>query len=36
LAPFVPYLRARFSDDPHIWASALFDEVARLGHDPAM
>jgi len=27
LAPFVEYLRARFVDDPHVWASALFDEV---------
>lgn len=28
---FVPYLRARFSDDAHIWASALYDEVVGLG-----
>ncbi len=27
LEPFVAYLRARFADDPHVWASALFDEV---------
>src|SRR6266511_1509795 len=32
LGPFVPYLAARFADDPHIWASALFDEVTRLGY----
>jgi transposase len=32
LAPFVDYLVARFADDPHIWASALYDEVARLGY----
>jgi transposase len=32
LEPFVPYLRARFADDPHVWASALFDEVAALGY----
>lgn len=28
---FIPYLRARFSDDKHLWASALFDEVVALG-----
>jgi transposase len=28
---FVPYLVARFADDPHVWASALFDEVVALG-----
>jgi Mu transposase, C-terminal domain len=32
LAPFVDYLVARFADDPHIWASALYDEVGRLGY----
>jgi transposase len=32
LAPFVSYLSARFVDDPHLWATALFDEVARLGY----
>jgi hypothetical protein len=32
LAPFTDYLAARFADDPHIWASALYDEVARLGY----
>jgi hypothetical protein len=32
LEPFVAYLVARFGDDPHIWASALFDEVAALGY----
>jgi transposase len=32
LAPFVDYLVARFVDDPHIWASALYDEVSRLGY----
>ncbi len=25
LAPFVAYLSARFVDDPHLWATALFD-----------
>ncbi|MGH9002265.1 MAG: Mu transposase domain-containing protein, partial [Acidimicrobiia bacterium] len=32
LGRFVPYLRARFADDPHVWASALFDEVSELGY----
>jgi len=32
LAPFTEYLKARFTDDPHVWASALFDEVGRLGY----
>jgi transposase len=32
LAPFVAYLRARFADDPHLWATALFDEVVPLGY----
>jgi transposase len=27
---FVPYLNQRFADDPHVWASALFDEVVAL------
>ncbi|HXZ69827.1 MAG TPA: hypothetical protein VEH31_03015 [Streptosporangiaceae bacterium] len=33
LERFVPYLAARFVDDPHVWASALFDEVVPLGYD---
>ena len=32
LAPFGVYLKARFVDDPHVWASALFDEVGPLGY----
>jgi transposase len=32
LAPFVAYLAARFVDDPHLWATALFDEVVPLGY----
>ena len=32
LERFVPYLKARFVDDPHVWASALFDEVTELGY----
>ena len=27
LAPFAVYVSARFVDDPHLWATALFDEV---------
>jgi transposase len=29
--PFVPYLRERLREDPHVWATALFDEVSALG-----
>jgi transposase len=32
LEPFVAYLAARFADDPHLWLTALFDEVVRLGY----
>jgi transposase len=32
LAPFVTYVAARFVDDPHLWASALFDEIVPLGY----
>ena len=32
LAPFGLYVAARFVDDPHVWASALFDEVVPLGY----
>jgi len=32
LGPSVAYLAARFADDPHIWASALYDEATRLGY----
>ncbi len=35
MAPFVDYVKARFADDPHLWASALFDEVVALGYDRA-
>jgi len=31
IAPFAPYLAARFADDPHLWLTALHDEVVRLG-----
>jgi len=29
---FVPYLTARLADDPHVWASTLYDEVTELGY----
>jgi transposase len=32
LERFVPYLKARFDDDPHVWASALYDEVVEIGY----
>ena len=32
LAEFEPYVRARFADDPHLWATSLFDEVVALGY----
>ncbi len=32
LAPFEAYLRARFADDAHVWATALYDEVVALGY----
>ena len=30
-APFIEYLSIRLRDDPHVWASALYDEVKPLG-----
>jgi len=32
LAEFEVYIRARFVDDPHLWATSLFVEVAALGY----
>ena len=32
LAEFQGYVRARFVDDPHLWATSLFDEVVALGY----
>jgi len=32
LAPFAGYVKARFTDDPHLWATALYDEVVPLGY----
>src|SRR3954469_3926226 len=34
-APFVDYCRARLTEDPHLWAMTLFDEVVDLGYDRA-
>ena len=33
--PFLPYCRQRLADDPHLWASTLFDEVVGLGYEGA-
>jgi transposase len=30
---FASYCEIRFGDDPHLWATALFDEVTDLGYD---
>jgi hypothetical protein len=30
--PFAEYTRLRLADDPHLWASTLFDEVTGLGY----
>ena len=30
---FEPYVRQRFTDDPHVWATVLFVEVADLGFE---
>ena len=30
-APFESYCRIRFGDDPHLWATTLFDEVRGAG-----
>ena len=31
--PFAAYCRARLAEDPHLWATTLFDEVTALGYD---
>ena len=31
--PFVVYCRERLAEDPHLWATTLFDEVCELGYD---
>ncbi|MFF4401986.1 IS21 family transposase [Streptomyces sp. NPDC001480] len=33
--PFVEYCRRRLADDPHLWATTLFDEVRELGYEGA-
>ncbi len=33
LEPYRVYLEARFVDDPHVFASVLFEELVRLGFD---
>ena len=30
---FEPYVRQRLADDPHVWATVLFDEVGGLGYE---
>jgi transposase len=30
---FVPYLRERLREDPHVWATALYDEVVAIGFE---
>lgn len=32
-APFEPYVRARLVEDPHLWATALYDELRGLGYE---
>lgn len=31
IEPFVDYCRIRLADDPHLWASTLYDELVELG-----
>jgi transposase len=33
IQPYVEYIGIRLRDDPHVWGSALYDEVRRLGYD---
>ena len=32
-APFEPYVRERLREDPHLWATALYDELVGLGYE---
>jgi transposase len=32
-APFIDYVTARLTEDPHLWAVTLFDELQTLGFD---
>lgn len=34
-APYAGYCKTRLCDDPHVWATALFDEVVALGYPGA-
>lgn len=31
-APYEPYVRERLGEDPHLWATALYDELRALGY----
>jgi hypothetical protein len=31
--PFAAYCAARLVEDPHVWATTLFDELLELGYD---
>ncbi len=31
--PFVGYCRERLAEDPHVWATTLYDELLELGYD---
>ncbi|SHU72593.1 transposase [Mycobacteroides abscessus subsp. abscessus] len=31
IEPFIEYCRIRLADDPHLWASTLFDELVEMG-----
>ena len=33
--PYAEYCRIRFADDPHLWATTLFEEVRELKYDGA-
>jgi hypothetical protein len=35
LEEYRAYVAARFADDPHLWGSALYDEVSALGYRPS-
>src|SRR6476620_9974010 len=35
-ARYLTYCTARLKEDPHLWATALFDEVTDLGYDRCM
>lgn len=32
-APYEPYVRERLREDPHLWATALYDELIGLGYE---